>query len=138
MRGRAIAYALTLCILVLLVPIAWFSYTAWAPHLLLNETARYLYQYREIERRDGAIDLVPGLFKTGEPKQDIDARLLAAGLERWPATGISVPPAAVSVEMFRLVAGHNLVCGYELYLTLAYDAAAVLQGATVAQGGVCL
>ena len=111
----------------------------FALHLLLNDTTRHLSQYREITRRDGDVNLMPGLFQGGELKQSVEAQLLGAGLDAWGKKYAQMPPGAADMQRFRLWAGaRDIACGSELFLTIGYDREDRLISATVEQGGACL
>jgi hypothetical protein len=114
-------------------------YQHYVPHLLLNETTRHLYQYRNIRERFNGPSLVPGLFVGGEPKAQVEAQLLRAGLEKWNIAGDRIPEGAVSLQIFYLGAGmQGLVCGSQLFVKVGYDQNDRLTSATVEQGGACL
>lgn len=120
-------------------PVGCATYSNYMPHQLLNETTRRLYQYREVTRHDGDVNMIPGFFAGGERKEEIERELMQAGLETWSTSYQQFPSGAASVQTFRFVAGtRGFVCGNELYLNLTYDAEDRLQSATVHQGGVCL
>ena len=56
-----------LLLVVVGLPIGCVVYQNYVPHLLLNDTTRYLYQYRTMVGRNADISLVPGLFKGVSP-----------------------------------------------------------------------
>lgn len=118
--------------IILGVPLAWFNYSAFAPHLLLNPTTRYLYQYREMGRED--VSLIPGLFAEGESKENVESKMTSAGLDIWSKRYDDTS----NHQVFHLVAGHNIACGYELFIEADYDEQDRLKTATVHQGGACL
>lgn len=139
MSRKVALWLLTGTTLLFALPVGWMAYSAYAPHLLLNETTRRLYQYREVGRGDGDVNMIPGFFVGGEPKQEIERELTHAGLEAWNTPVQDLPSGAASIQVFRLAAGsRGVVCGNELYLTLTYDASDRLRTATIRQGGVCL
>ena len=128
-----------LILLAIALPVLYLTYWNYAPHLLLNETTRGLYSYREVTRQDGDVDLIPGFFRGGEAKSEVETRLLAAGLDAWNIAYEIVPPGVTSIQKFRLGAGaRGIACGNELFLTIGYDDADLLTSATIAQGGACL
>ncbi|MGV8832412.1 MAG: hypothetical protein ACOH2N_10585 [Devosia sp.] len=123
----------------ILVPVGLLVYESYVPHLLLNGTTRYLYQYKDMNGRNNDVNLMPGLFKGGEAKDQVEAQLLDAGLDSWNTTRVPLPPGAQSIQIFRLSAGiRNLACGSELFVKIGYDATNSLVLATVDQGGACL
>ena len=115
------------------LPVAYFTYGGFAPHLLLNPTTRYLYQFREIARPT-EINLIPTLFPQGDTKQNVDTKLTEAGLERWSKRYGDV----TNHQVFRLQAGNNWFCGYELFVVADYNDEDLLTSATAQQGGACL
>jgi hypothetical protein len=126
-------------LIVVLGPVAYLTYAFFAPHLLLNDTSRYLYQYRSMVSRDDSVSLIPGLFAIGEPKDQVSAQLLGSGLDQWNTAFEAIPPGATSVLKFRLRAGAiNWACGSELFVQVGFDENNELSSATVAQGGACL
>jgi len=126
-------------LLAIVVPIGSIAYASFMPHLLLNGTTRYLYQYRDMTGRNDDVNLVPGLFKGGEPKEQVEGQLLGAGLDAWSTAYQRVPASADSMQIFRLGAGlRNLACGSELFVKIGYDTTGLLVSATVDQGGACL
>ncbi|WP_224701381.1 hypothetical protein [Devosia aquimaris] len=126
-------------LLAIVVPIGLFAYVSFMPHLLLNETTRYLYKYRNMTGRNADISLVPDLFKVGEPKEQVASNLLGAGLDAWNTSYLKMPSGARSVQRFRLSAGiRDLACGSELFVVVGYDQGDLLTSATVEQGGACL
>lgn len=124
--------ALGFCLL-LALPTGYFAYTGYAPNLLFNPTTRYLYQFREIDRPT-QINLIPGLLLEGARKQDVEIRLTGAGLERWSKRYND----DTNHQVFRLRAGGNLFCGYELFVEADYNDEDLLASATAQQGGACL
>jgi hypothetical protein len=125
--------------LAIVLSVGWMVSRYFALHLLLNDTTRYLYQYREMTHRGGDVSLVPRLFAGGESKQHVKTRLIGAGLEDWSNAYAGVPPGAESAQLFRLGAGGlKFSCSSELFLTIGYDVGGRLVSASIAQGGVCL
>lgn len=134
--GKIIAIVLAA---VIALPVLYLVYVSYAPHLLLNETTRYLYQYRDLNVRHDGPSLIPGLFHGGKPKDEVRSQLLDAGLELWNVAGDSVPAGAVSMHTFLLNAGaRNIACGSQLFVVIGYDADDRLVSANVHQGGACL
>ena len=126
-------------LLIVVLPVAYLVYGFFVPHLLLNPTTRYLYQYREMTRRDDGLSLIPGLFQGGESKNAVESQLLGAGLEPWGTRNVELPPGVVTVQRFRLRAGmRDIACGSELFLTASYGEDDTLNSATLSQGGACL
>lgn len=130
--------AITLALAVVLF-VGWIVGAYFGLNLLLNDTTRYLYQYREMTSRGDDVSLVPGLFTGGEPKDQVEAQLIGAGLKAWNTAYRKVPPGATDIQIFYLAAGgRHLACGSELFLTIGYDEGDKLVSATIAQGGACL
>jgi hypothetical protein len=132
-KGGEIAAGCLLAILALLaLPVGYFTYTAFAPQLLFDETTRYLYQFREMGRT--RVSLVPDLFSLGESKAEVEAKMNSAGLERWSKRYGDES----NHQVFHLWAGHGIACGYELFIEADYDDQDLLKSATIQQGGACL
>ncbi len=68
--GRVIVIA---ACAVIALPILYLAYLAYSPHLLFNETTRYLYQYRDLTMRNNGPSLIPGLFSGGEEQDVVNA-----------------------------------------------------------------
>lgn len=126
-------------LLVLGLLVAWLVAGYFALNLLLNDTTRYLYQYREMTSRNDDVSLIPGLFAGGESRAEVESQLLGAGLDSWNTSYARAPAEAETIQRFHLGAGgRNIACGSELFLTIGYDAQDRLISATIAQGGACL
>lgn len=126
-------------LVIVALPVGWFVYQNYLWQRLPNDTIRYLYQYRTMEGRNADVSLVPGLFKGGEAKPQVEAHLLGAGLGAWSTSYATVPAGAESIQVFHLNTGMlNMVCGSELFVIIGYDQSDLLATATVQQGGACL
>ncbi|MHA6298435.1 hypothetical protein [Devosia sp. CAU 1758] len=121
------------------LPVGYLVECSYKPQLLLNETTRHLYQYRDMRQRNNEVSLIPGLFQGGEPKQQVELQLLSAGLQTWSTSYGAMPPGAVSTQRYRLSAGvRDMACGSELFVRIGYDESDQLTSATISQGGACL
>ena len=120
-------------LLLVALPVVAFTYSAFSPHLLLHPTTRYLYHFREMTNRTG-VTLIPDLFSEGESKMSVQDKTTSAGLEVWS----NRYGDDSNHQVFRLVAGHNLACGYGLFVEVYYDDQDKLTRANVSQGGACL
>lgn len=126
-------------LVIISLPVGWAFYQNHLWQRLPNDTLRYLYQYRALEDRDADTSLIPGLFKGGEPKEQVQARLVGDGLEVWDISYMALPAGARSMQAFHLDAGMlNLFCGSELFVVIGYDEKEQLTSATIQQGGACL
>lgn len=133
------AWALAVWAVFVALPLGYLVECTYKPQLLLNETTRYLYQYRDVTTRQNGPSLVPGLFYEGEAKTEVETQLLEAGLDALGTRYATLPPGSTSLQRFRLRAGaRNIACGSELFVTVGYDAEDRLISATVEQGGACL
>lgn len=136
--GTAIGRWLWVAVLVLL-PLGYLVECSYKPQLLMNETTRYLYQFRDLDVRHKGPSLVPGLFRGDEAKADVQAQLLGAGLKILNVAGDALPAGVSSSQTFHLSAGvRALVCGSELFVTIGFDESDHLVSATIQQGGACL
>lgn len=139
MTARHAIWTLTVWAVFVFLPLGYLVECTYKPQLLLNETTRYLYQYKDLTQRIDGPSLVPGLFSGGETKEEVRAQLTDAGLEFWNVAGDSLPKGAASIQTFRLKAGvRGLVCGSELFVKVGYDEHDRLTSASVTQGGACL
>lgn len=130
--ARAVGCVLGLFLL-LLLPVGYFTYAGYAPHLLFNPTTRYLYQFREL-KRPNEVDLIPDVFQRGESKASAGNKMAGANIERWSKRYGDDS----NHEVFRLRAGGNIACGYELFIEVDYDDQDRVMSATAHQGGACL
>ncbi len=137
--GRTARGCLGVVVLVIAFIVSYLTYHALGWNLLVsNDTTRYLYQYREIERPQ-EISLVPDLLQVGTLRSDVQELLVGAGLDTWSGDSRYGPPGSVRVDYFSISAGmRSLPCGNLLLLEIGYDGADRLVSATVSQGGACL
>ena len=139
MTVRHAIWSLTVWAVFVILPLGYLFECTYKPQLLLNETTRFLYRYKDLTERLDGPSLVPGLFSGGESKEEVRAQLTNAGLEFWNVAGDSLPKGAASIQTFRLKAGvRGLVCGSELFVKVGYDENDRLTSATITQGGACL
>lgn len=120
-------------ILIFILPIGYFTYSGYAPHLLVNPTTNYLYQFREL-KRPNEVDLIPAVFQRGEPKVSVGSKMADAKIEKWSKRYGDDS----NHEVFRLRAGGNIACGYELFIEVDYDHEDLVTSAKAHQGGACL
>ncbi|HEY8576930.1 MAG TPA: hypothetical protein VIL88_11390 [Devosia sp.] len=125
------------CLLALCLPvvglIGYFLYASYAPWLLFNPITRHLYSQRDVAR-GSVLDLVPDVFVEGSPRSEVREKLLAAGFEHWPR----YPRDPQNEEAYRIWAGGNIACKYELLVTVRFDDADRLLGAENSNSAVCL
>lgn len=136
--GHAI-WSLTVWAVFVVLPLGYLVECTYKPQLLLNDTTRHLYQYRDLRARNDGPSLIPGLFRGGEARADVEAQLLNAGLQAWGTRYEALPPGSVTMQKFRLSAGAmNIACGSKLFVLIGYDDRDRLNFANVEQGGACL
>ena len=120
-------------VFILALPVCYFTYAGYAPYLLFNPTTKYLYQFRDIGRPT-EVDLIPDLFELGDTKASAGRRMEEAEIERWSKRYGDDS----NHEVFRLGAGGNIACGYELFIKVDYDQEDRVTSAAARQGGACL
>ena len=108
-------------------------FVGYDPAMLFNPLTRYLYSERELPHGT-KVNLVPGYFSVGEPRERVFQEVAEAGFKRWAPFGTD--PAIT--DEFERSAGSNMACGYEFFLGFGFDADGGLLKAENQVDGACL
>ena len=135
-QGASLAGCLIWCAVLLVVPLGWFLYSAFAPQLLLHGVTRALYAYRSMPAEE-EIDLAPGVFLVGQSRDEVHAMLDGSAITSRPISDLPDVPGIV--EGYLLEAGRDIACSYRLLITVYYGDDDLLQSAKVRkQSGNCI
>jgi hypothetical protein len=135
-QGARLAGCLIVGAALLLVPLNWFLFSAFAPHLWLHDVTRALYGYRALYPNT-EVSLVPEVFSVGQTKDEVHSALNGSAVEPWPIPDL--PEVRGVIEGYSLDAGHDIGCRHRLLIVIQYSEDQVLQSANVRrQSGNCI
>lgn len=127
---------LVLCIAAPLVFLSLFSLGKWGDVWYWRHSAatKYFAQYTDLSRRDGEVDLIPGLFRRGMSEAEVLDIMKTTHFKQRP-----VPSYSKSTYKFHKSFGtRNFVCGNEVYIDFVFDDEDELVDAKIQQVGACL
>lgn len=134
-QGARLAGCLIVGVALLLVPIGWLLYSAFAVHLLLHDVTRALYGYRALAPNT-EVSLVPDVFSLTQTRDEVHAALNGSAVEPWPIPDLHEVPGVI--EGYSLDAGHDIGCAHRLLIVIQYGDDQVLQSAEIRkQSGNC-
>lgn len=135
-QGSRLAGCLLFGALLLLLPLGWFLFSAFAPQLLFHNVTRGIYGFRTLPPNVEA-SLIPDVFSLGQTRDDVHAAVAGSALVRWPL--VDLPEVPGIIEGYNLDAGRDIACAYRLLVLLGYGEDGRLQSAVVRkQSGTCI